>query len=142
VPRFKGGASGLSPLTIQLTSTVAVEVVGWYAAVDTEPGIATVVSRPVISRPSLLGTSPGTQPTPIIGVGNPSAVSSSVLLPAFGTPPSLPSVSPYTTLEPFAVQWGAAPGSGLLVPIGAGLLLYALASGAAAWNGQLEWDEP
>ena len=149
MPRFKGGASGLSPLAIQLVPggpsdppTGVCKVVGWSASVETQLGIATVVSRPVITRPSLLGTSPGTSPTNIIGITNPAAVSNSELLTAYGTPPSFPSVSPYTVFAPYSVQWAAGSGEeAMLVLPGSGILLYALAGSNAAWNGQLEWDE-
>lgn len=145
MPRFKGGASGLSPLAIQLRPTTpgsagvySAEVVGWYAGVEVGPQ-GSVVSRPVISRPSLLGTASGTRQPNIIGVSNPAAVSISELLTAFGTQPSLPAVTTYTITEPWDVQWAAAPGSGLLVLSGGGILLYAK---GGAWNGQIEWDEP
>jgi hypothetical protein len=130
---------------VQLTTsaTGVAEVVGWYAGVETDPGIATVVSRPVITRPSLLGTDPGTRPNNIVCLSNPgaSAAATSTLLTAFGTPPSYPSVSPFTTFGAWDVQWAAGPGEGLIVLPGQGLLLYAIAGSTGAWNGLLEWEE-
>ena len=150
MPRFKGGASGLAPLALQLSpspygtdpATSTIEVVGFYAAVETEPGVAMVVSRPVLTRPSTLGTPAGTtRPLEILGVGNPAAISQSELLAAYGTPPSFPSVSPYTTFGPFEVQWAAGTGEGQLILPGTAILLYALAGTNAAWNAQFEWNE-
>lgn len=140
MPRFKGGASGLSPLLVQLSTsdTGTVEVVGWYAGVAPKV-TGSPVSRPRISRPSLIGTASSTGLAGIIGVSNPAAVSESALVTAFATLPSLPATSTYLITEPYDVQWAAAKGSGLIVLPGAAALLYAI---GPDWNGQLEWSEP
>jgi hypothetical protein len=142
--RFRGGASGLSPLAIQLRATTAtLRVTGWSAGVDTNPGVATLVSRVVVTRPSSIGTPAGTGPAQIVGVTNPAAVPTAELLTAFGTPPSFPSVSSYPTLAGFYTDWSAGLGEGLLVLPGTALLLYATSdiAAGAAWSATIEWDE-
>lgn len=147
MPRFKGGASGLSPLAIQLTPTPfggaesgAIEVVGFYAAVEADPAVATTVSRPILSRPSTIGIpAGGGRPVNIIGITNPAAVSHSEVLTAYGVPPSFPSVSPFTTLGPWGTEWAADSGGGLIVLPQDAILLYGI---GGAWSGYLEWDEP
>lgn len=140
MPRFKGGDTSLSPLAIQLAPDAGqtVQVVGWFAASEVEAGTATNVSRPVLSRPSLLGTGVS-RASAIQPVTNPGAVPSASLLTQFFTPPSFPSVTVFTALAPFQVQWAADPENGLIVPSGGALLLYAL---GPTWDGFLEWDEP
>lgn len=143
--RFRGCAGGLSPLAIQLKATTStVRLMSWYAGVETQAGIATVVSRPVITRPSLLGTPAGSGASTPVGVSNPAAVATAELLTAFGTPPSFPAPSLYTTLAPFSASWAAgSDDGGLLVFPGSAILLFAQsdATVGAAWNAYLEWDE-
>lgn len=135
--RYSAGTSGAAPLQIQL-GTGAVHpayVVGFSAMGENSAGAA---SRPVLTRPSTLGTG-----TPNFGerYNSSSPGSHSGVLTAFASAPSIPTVGIGTFNLPLRVRWAVASADALVVPINAGVLLYANAAGGHTWSGEIIWEE-
>ncbi len=137
--RFKGGDSNLSPLKLQLTTNgSSVVLTEWRAALQCEQN--TAHSRPVLSRPSIPGTTIAkTNATCVNGVGT----AASYVISQFNSEPSLPAVASmlYNMPSYISYQYQAPERAGLVAYDGQALLLYALASPGGAWDGELVWEE-
>lgn len=143
-PRFEGGTSGAAPLRIQLATTASgdgsvASVIGWSVAGENTSGAA---SRPIISRPSSIGT--GTGQTPEVRSRPSSATPNCELLTTFSGAPSVPAVSEGSFNLPIVVSWLGNREDGVIVGsqgASAALLLYASASGGHTWTGAIIWEE-
>lgn len=137
--RFKGGDLSLSPLKLQLTPDGGnVALVEWRASLQCETG--SPHSRPVISRPSIPGTTiTKVAAIPVDGFGS----SSAFVISQFDTAPSLPSVSTMTYAMPsfISYQWQAGQGGEIIALDGGALLLYALAGPGGSWDGEMVWED-
>lgn len=138
--RFKGGDLNLSPLKLQLTTDGnSVALVEWRASLQAETGSAH--SRPVLSRPTILGTT--INKTAAVPVDFPGASTNTYVISQFDTAPSLPAVATMTYAMPSFVsyQWQAPERNGFIIYDGDALLLYALAGSGGSWDGEIVWED-
>lgn len=138
--RFKGGDLNLSPLKLQLTATSSTcTLVGWQASLQAEVGAAH--SRPMISRPSIVGTT--LTRVRSVPITNPGTVGTAFVISQFDSQPSLPAVGTMTYAMPsfISYQWQAPANAGVVCYDNGALLLYALAGAGGTWDGAMVWEE-
>jgi hypothetical protein len=135
VASFKGGVSGAAPLQVQLSmpANSVGRVLDYAAAGENAVGSA---SRPVLSRPSTLGSGSGTA-VPMDGY----STAQGVVVTSFSSAPTLPVVGSGALNLPIRVRWAAPREQSFVIYGGGGALLYAAASGGHAWTGSMIWEE-
>lgn len=137
--RFIGTAANQAPLLIQVTSGAGSTSVCFGIEVAGQSSTGTA-SRPVLWRPSTLGT--GTAQLPESrGEGSFGATSSATLLTAFGTSPSLPVVSTGAFNLPMKISWLVDPSDGVVFALGGAVALYQNAAGGHQINGSVTWED-
>lgn len=139
---YKGGNLSLSPLKLQLTPASggpSCTLVEWRAALQAEVGAQH--TRPTLSRPSVLGTTSSKVGSERVDTFQ---TATAQVISQFATEPSLPAtgaVMTYVIPGFVSYQWQAPAREGLIVYSGDALLLYALAGGGGAWDGEMSWEE-
>lgn len=137
--RFIGTVANAAPLLIQVASGAGSTSVCFGVEVAGQSSTGTA-SRPVLWRPSTLGT--GTAQTPEArGQGSVGAVSTATLLTAFGTSPSLPVVSTGAFNLPIKVSWLVDPSDGIVFALGGAVAFYQNAAGGHQINGSITWED-
>jgi hypothetical protein len=136
--RWAADAFNAAPLLIQLTSgaTNSAIIIGAKATGESDTGTA---SRPVLYRPSTLGTGVDIQPRRF---GQPPYAPTSTLITTFATSPSTPVVNLGAGPVPIRTTWMTDKDNGIVIALGGAICLYANAAGGHLWSGEMIFEEP
>jgi hypothetical protein len=141
MPRYFGGVADAAPLIIQVQAGATTTAVCFAVEVEGQ-SVAGNASRPILYRPSIVGTLSGTAPTPEVRGKTPFLTPSSCnLITNFASPPSLPTVTTGAFALPIRVSWMTDTSDGVVFQNSGALVLYQSCTLGYTTTGAMSWEE-